>query len=246
MRLATALAATAIAAGLCAAPAFCRPEARIETSLGTITVLLEDAKAPVTVANFIRYAKKGHFNGTQIYRIVPGFVVQTGSMGADGKWKASAKPIALETATGLSNKRGTLAMARDEKPATAQAEFFINLADTNAQALDAKAGAAPNTTGYAVFGTVTGGMDVVDAIAKVPLGGQKGPFPDNYPKTPVVIKKVTIGEAPPPPPAPPATDAAAPAAPGDATPPATPDAVPAAPAAPDTANPPATDQSAAH
>lgn len=232
MRLATALAATAFAAGLCAAPAVCQPEARIETSLGTITVLLEDAKAPVTVANFIRYAKKGHFNGTQIYRIVPGFVVQTGSMGADGKWKASAKPIALETATGLSNKRGTLAMARDEKPATAEAEFFINLADTNAQALDAKAGAAPNTTGYAVFGTVTSGMDVVDAIAKVPLGGKKGPFPDNYPKTPIVIKKVTIGEAVP---APPVADA-----------PATDAAAPVAPVTPDATSAPATDQTAVH
>jgi cyclophilin family peptidyl-prolyl cis-trans isomerase len=236
MRRAIVLAAAVMCAAF-AGPAAAQPEARIETSLGTITVLIEDAKAPVTAANFIRYAKAGHFNGTQIYRIVPGFVVQTGSMGADGKWKKSGKPIALETANGLSNKRGTLSMARDSGPntATAEAEFFINLADTNALALDPKAGAAPNTTGYAVFGTVTGGMDVVDAIAGVPLGGMKGPFPDNYPKTPIIIKKVTIGEAVPPPPVPVTPDAAA----TPATPAATPDAATPAPATDQAATPPA-------
>jgi len=207
MRLALVVTAAVLAAGL-SIPAAAQPEARIETSLGTIVVLLEGDKAPATVANFIRYAKQGHFNNTVIYRIVPGFVVQTGSMKPDGTWKPAGKPIPLETATGLSNKRGTLAMARDDKPASATAEFFINLADTNMQALDAKAGAAPNTTGYAVFGKVTAGMEVVDAIVAVPLGGGKGFFPANYPKTPILIKKVTIGEAVIPPPLP-APDAAA-------------------------------------
>ncbi|GAA0550579.1 cyclophilin family peptidyl-prolyl cis-trans isomerase [Rhizomicrobium palustre] len=208
-------------------PVLAQPEARFETNVGNFTILLEDAKAPQTVANFIRYAKKGHFNGTQFYRIVPGFVIQAGSMGADGKWRQTMKPIGMETATGLSNTRGTIAMARDEKPLSTQAEFFINLADTNAQGLDPKPGDAPNTTGYAVFGHVTSGMDVVDAIAGTPIGGGKGPFPANYPKTQVVIKKVTIGVAPPqpvPPPAAPAaatTDQQAPAAEPQA-PPATP------------------------
>jgi len=217
MRLALVVTAAVLAAGL-ALPAAAEPEARIETSLGTIVVLLEKDKAPLTVANFIRYAKSGHFNNTAIYRIVPGFVVQTGSMKPDGTWKQAGKPIPLETATGLSNKRGTLAMARDEKPTSATAEFFINLADANALALDAKAGAAPNTTGYAVFGTVTAGMDVVDAIAHAPIGAGKGPFPANYPMTAIIIKKVTIGEAPPaviPPPVP-APDAAAVPAPATA------------------------------
>ena len=219
MRLALVVTAAVLAAGL-SIPAAAQPEARIETSLGTIVVLLESDKAPATVANFIRYAKQGHFNNTVIYRIVPGFVVQTGSMKPDGTWKPAGKPIPLETASGLSNKRGTLAMARDDNPASATAEFFINLADTNAQALDAKAGTAPNTTGYAVFGKVTAGMEVVDAIVAVPLGGGKGYFPANYPKSPILIKKVTIGEAvlPPPVPAPDAVAVPAPAAPPVATP----------------------------
>lgn len=191
-------------------PATAQPEARFETSMGNFTVLLEDAKAPVTVKNFIQYVKKGHFNATQIYRVVPGFVVQTGSFGADDKWRPVGKPIALETATGLSNTRGTIAMAREEKPTSANAEFFINLADANAKALDAKADAAPNTTGYAVFGQVTSGMEVIDAIAAAPIGGGKGPFPANYPVKKIIIKKVTIGEAPPQPVTPPAAPVAAP------------------------------------
>ena len=118
MRLAFLVTAAFVAAGW-TIPAAAQPEARIETSLGTIVVLLESDKAPATVANFIRYAKQGHFNNTVIYRIVPGFVVQTGSMKPDNTWKAAGKPIPLETANGLSNKRGTLAMARDDKPASA-------------------------------------------------------------------------------------------------------------------------------
>ncbi len=205
MRLATlvstALAAAALTALLTASAAQAQPEARFETSMGNFTILLEPGAAPVTVANFIRYAKEGHFNGTVFYRVVPDFVIQAGSMGADGKWRALHKPIALETS--LSNTRGSIAMAREEKPVSAVAEFFINLSDSNAKALDAKPDAAPNTTGYAVFGHVSSGMEVVDAIAAAPIGGGVGPFPENYPQTKIVIKKVTIGEAPavvPPPP----------------------------------------------
>ena len=146
MRLALVVTAAVLAAGL-SIPAAAQPEARIETSLGTIVVLLEGDKAPATVANFIRYAKQGHFNNTVIYRIVPGFVVQTGSMKPDGTWKPAGKPIPLETATGLSNKRGTLAMARDDKPASATAEFFINLADTNAQRSTPKPAVPPTPPG---------------------------------------------------------------------------------------------------
>jgi Peptidyl-prolyl cis-trans isomerase (rotamase) - cyclophilin family len=207
-------------------PAAAQPEARFETNLGNFTVLLEDQKAPATVKNFIRYAKQGHFNNTQFYRIVPGFVIQAGAMGADGKWRQNAKPIPLETKTGLANIRGTIAMARDEKPATAQAEYFINLADDNARALDAKELDAPNTTGYAVFGHVTSGMAVVDAIAAAPIGGGQGPFPANYPLSKIVIKKVTIGEAVP---QPPPADPSVPPAAAAATPtPATPASAPAA------------------
>jgi cyclophilin family peptidyl-prolyl cis-trans isomerase len=186
---------TFFAAVVFAAAAVGQPQARFETSMGAIVVALEKDKAPQTVANFIRYAKQGLYNNTVIYRIVPGYVIQTGSFGADLKWRPTGKPIALETAGGLSNKRGTVATARDMKPTnSAKAEFFFNLADTNAQALDPKPGDSPNTTGFAVFGKVVSGQEVLDAIALVPLGGMKGSFPTAYPQKPIVIKKVTIKE----------------------------------------------------
>jgi cyclophilin family peptidyl-prolyl cis-trans isomerase len=165
-------------------------QAEIQTSLGTITVALDATHAPQTVANFVRYAREGHFDGTVIYRVVPGFVIQMGSYDAKGNPKPTHTAIALETATGLTNLRGTLSMARAE-PNSATAEFFINLSD-NAP-LDPTAGAPPNTTGYAVFGHVTGGMDVVDKVAAVPLGGTVGPFPpEASPLEPVTITKVTV------------------------------------------------------
>jgi cyclophilin family peptidyl-prolyl cis-trans isomerase len=205
------LRAMLLVATVLTAAAAASPEARMETNLGTIVIALDADKAPATVANFIRYAKEGHFNHIVVYRIVPDYVIQAGSMGADGKWRLTHKAIPLETATGLSNLRGTIAMAREEKPETAKAEWFINLSDSNALGLDAKKDAPPNTTGFAVFGHVTAGMDVVDAIAHTPLSGNIGPFPANYPKTPVIIRKVTIGEAAAVPPAPVAAPDAAPA-----------------------------------
>ena len=211
MRLVTAFAAAA----LFAAAASAQPQAKFDTSMGTIVVALEKDKAPKTVANFIHYVKQGLYNNTVIYRIVPGYVIQTGSFGVDLKWRATGAPIPLETASGLSNKRGTIAMARDMKPTnSAKAEFFFNLADVNATGLDHKPGDAPNTTGFAVFGHVVSGQEVLDQIALVPLGGMKGSFPTAYPMKPIVIKKVTISEAP--------AAAAAPAEPVPASDPATP------------------------
>jgi len=167
--------------------------ATIDTDLGTITVALDSAAAPKTVANFIAYAKEGHFDGTVIYRVVPGFVIQMGSYDAQGDARPTHDPIPLETAGGLKNLRGTLSMARGDEPASATAEFFINLSD-NTDSLDPKPDAAPNTTGYAVFGHMTGnGMDVVDKIAASVLNGGKGPFPDAAPAFPVTIHKVTVG-----------------------------------------------------
>jgi cyclophilin family peptidyl-prolyl cis-trans isomerase len=196
MRLLHLLVAAAVFA--VAAPA--QPQAKIETSMGTVVIALAKDKAPKTVANFIRYARQGLYNNTVIYRIVPGFVVQTGTFGADLKWRPSGAAIPLETAGGLSNKRGTVAMAREMKPTnSAKAEFFFNLADTNAASLDPKPGDAPNTTGFAVFGHVVSGQEVLDAIALVPLGGMKGSFPTAYPQKPIVIKKVTISEVATPP-----------------------------------------------
>jgi cyclophilin family peptidyl-prolyl cis-trans isomerase len=165
-------------------------EARIVTSLGEIDVALDAAHAPKSVANFIRYAKAGHFNGTVIYRIVPGFVLQMGSYDQNYNPKPTSAPIPLESSNGLKNARGTLSMARSDDPNSATAEFFINLADNDS--LDAKDGAPPNTTGYAVFGKVVEGMAVADQIAKLPLNGGRGPFPDAAPALPVVIRSVTI------------------------------------------------------
>lgn len=166
------------------------PQATIQTSLGSITIALDPVHAPATVANFIRYANEKHFDGTVIYRVVPGFVLQMGSYEANGSARPTHAPIPLEANNGLTNLRGTLSMARSDDPASATAEFFINLVDN--AALDHTPGDNANSTGYAVFAKVVSGMDVVDKIAGVPLGGA-GPFPDAAPQTPVVIESVTIG-----------------------------------------------------
>jgi cyclophilin family peptidyl-prolyl cis-trans isomerase len=166
-------------------------QAEIQTSLGTITVALDTEHAPKTVANFIRYAREGHFDGTVVYRVEPGFVLQMGSYDAKGNMKPMHDPIPLETAGGPTNLRGTLSMARTRNPESATSEFFINLSDN--ATLDPTPGAPPNTTGYAVFGHVTAGLDVVDKIAAAPLGGMIGPFPPAAtPLTPVTIAKVTV------------------------------------------------------
>jgi len=184
---------TAAPAGSMATPP---PQAKVETSLGTFTILLDRINAPRSVANFTSYAREGHYDGTIIYRVAPGFVVQMGSFEPSGASRPVHAPIPLETANGLKNVRGSVAMARQGDPDSATAEFFVNLADN--PDLDAKPGAPANTTGYTVFGRVRDGMDVVERIAAVPLGG-KGPFPpDSTPVAPVIIKKVTIIETPPP------------------------------------------------
>jgi cyclophilin family peptidyl-prolyl cis-trans isomerase len=177
-----------------AAAAIVSPQARIETDLGTIVIALDRANAPKSVANFIAYARVGHYDGTMVYRAVPSFVIQMGSYQPGGIARPAAAHVPLETANGLHNVRGAVAVARLDDPNSGSAEFFIDLADL--PALDAAPGAAPNTTGYAVFGHVVSGMDVADRIAAAPKGG-KGPFPPgSTPLTPVLIKKVTVVEAP--------------------------------------------------
>ena len=164
------------------------PQVLIHTSLGDITLSLDPAHAPVTVQNFLHYVKEGHYDGTVVYRVVPGFVIPGGSYDADIHYRAVHEDIPLEANNGLRNLRGTIAMAR-EAPNTANAEFFINLAD-NAD-LDHHASDPGNTTGYTVFGQVVSGMNVVDRIAAVPLGNH-GPFPGAAPVDPVVIEKVSL------------------------------------------------------
>ncbi|MEI9990628.1 MAG: peptidylprolyl isomerase [Rhizomicrobium sp.] len=168
-----------------AAPA--GPKVVISTDMGDIVLRLDAVHAPATVANFLRYAQEGHFDGTIVYRVVPGFVIQAGSWEADLQTRPVYPPIPLEA--GLPNLRGTVAMARGDTPVSATAEFFINLADN--PALDRQPGDTAGTTGYAVFGQVVDGMDVADKIAAVPLGDH-GPFAGAAPVTPIVISHVTV------------------------------------------------------
>jgi cyclophilin family peptidyl-prolyl cis-trans isomerase len=166
------------------------PRVSLQTSMGAIVLELDREHAPATVANFLRYVMEGHFNNTVIYRVVPRFVIQGGSVGADGNGRPVHDPIPLEANNGLHNLRGTITMARASEPNSATAEFFINLVDNTG--LDQQMGDIDNQTGYAVFGRVVEGMNVVDLITTLPLGGGYGPFPANAPLIPAVIRQATI------------------------------------------------------
>jgi len=160
-------------------------KATVETSLGDIELELDAAKAPVTVSNFVAYAKSGHYAGTVFHRVIDGFMIQGGGFTADMTQKATRPPIRNEAANGLKNSRGTIAMARTMVVDSATSQFFINLKDN--AFLDHR-GPNPQMFGYAVFGRVTKGMETVDKIAKVRTG-ERG-FHQNVPVEPVVIKKV--------------------------------------------------------
>jgi len=162
-------------------------KATMETSLGSIELELDAAKAPVTVSNFVAYAKSGHYDGTVFHRVIDGFMVQGGGFTADMAQKQTHAPIRNEAANGLKNARGTIAMARTMVVDSATSQFFINLKDNGF--LDYR-GPNPQVFGYAVFGRVTKGMETVDKIAKVKTGNHG--FHQNVPTEPVTIKKVTI------------------------------------------------------
>ena len=164
-------------------------KATIETSMGTITVELDDTKAPITVKNFIDYAQAGHYDGTIFHRVIDGFMIQGGGFTKDMNQKETRAPIKNEAANGLKNARGTLAMARTMIVDSATSQFFINLVDN--EFLDYR-GPDPRMFGYAVFGKVTDGMEVVDRIAKVKTGFA-GPH-QNVPEEPVIIRKVHLVE----------------------------------------------------
>jgi peptidyl-prolyl cis-trans isomerase A (cyclophilin A) len=159
---------------------------RLATSEGDIVVELEAEKAPKTVANFLQYVKAGHYNGTVFHRVIPTFMIQGGGYKADLGEKTVRAAIPLESRTGLSNVRGTLAMARTSVPDSATSQFFINVVDN--PFLD-----QPNSrdgNGYAVFGKVVEGMDVVDKIKAVPT--QARGVHENMPVKPVTINKATV------------------------------------------------------
>ncbi|MFZ1391903.1 MAG: peptidylprolyl isomerase [Dokdonella sp.] len=161
----------------------------IKTSLGDITVELNAEKAPKSVENFLQYAKEGFYNGTIFHRVINNFMIQGGGFTPDLHQKPTKPSIPNEAKNGLSNLRGTIAMARTPDPNSATAQFFINLVDN--RNLDFVSDERAETWGYAVFGKVVEGMDVVDAIKVVPTG-PKGPFRSDVPTTDVVIEKVEI------------------------------------------------------
>ena len=163
-------------------------KATIETSLGTITLALNEEKSPATVANFAQYARDGHYDGTIFHRVIDGFMIQGGGFTKEMNQKPTREPIRNEAVNGRKNRRGTISMARTMVVDSATSQFFINVADNDFLDFTAP---TPQGYGYAVFGEVVDGMEVVDAIAKVKTGFFGAH--QNVPDTPIVIKKITVG-----------------------------------------------------
>lgn len=173
-----------------AAPVWTGPEVTLQTSLGDIVVVLDTVGAPKTAAQFLKLVRNGHYNGSAFYRIETGFVIQFGDLDAKLKYRPANLPnVPLETANNK-HTRGALSLARADEPGSGQSTIFISLGENSG--LDAKADAPPNTTGYAAFGHVVSGMEIVDAIAAVELAPDVGPFPGKLPKEPVVVKKAIV------------------------------------------------------
>ena len=164
------------------------PEVELLTNHGRIVVTLDQERAPESVDNFLRYVRAGHYDGTIFHRVIYGFMIQGGGYTPDFRQKPTNRPIRNESINGLRNQVGTLAMARTADPHSATAQFFNNLVDN--PDLDAP----PGKWGYAVFGRVVQGMDVVNAIARVRTG--RMPPHENVPVEPVIIEKVRIVQTP--------------------------------------------------
>ncbi|MDD2725269.1 MAG: peptidylprolyl isomerase [Methylovulum sp.] len=162
---------------------------KLTTSLGVITIQLNPEKAPISSANFLAYVKEGFYSGTIFHRVIPDFMAQGGGFDTSFTQKAVHAPIKNEANNGLTNKRGTLAMARTNVPDSATGQFFINLKDNT---FLNHTSPTPSGWGYAVFGEVIEGMDVVDAMAKVPTGNRGGH--QDVPKTDIVLEKAEVVE----------------------------------------------------
>jgi cyclophilin family peptidyl-prolyl cis-trans isomerase len=158
-------------------------QVQVTTSMGSFTIELNAERAPLTVAQFLKFVDQGYYSGTIFHRAIPNFVIQGGGYDVDYKLKGSPPKVVNESGNGLTNARGTVGLARPPEPHAGDVQFYVNLADN--AALD------PSATrwGYAVFGKVVQGMDVVDEIATVPTGA-KGPFKENAPLKPVMILKI--------------------------------------------------------
>jgi peptidyl-prolyl cis-trans isomerase A (cyclophilin A)/peptidyl-prolyl cis-trans isomerase B (cyclophilin B) len=177
------LSAAAAAPGAAAAD----PQVDVKTSLGTIRLELYPAKAPKTVENFLQYVKDGHFNGTVFHRVIDGFMIQGGGFDQKYSQKPTRAPVQNEAKNGLKNDLGTIAMARTSDPHSASAQFFINVKNNDFL----NAAQAQDGWGYAVFGKVVSGMDVVMKIAKTPTGAG-GPFRSDVPREAVVIESMSV------------------------------------------------------
>jgi len=163
------------------------PQVIFNTRLGSITIELFPKEAPLSTENFLKYAEDGHFDGTIFHRVIPGFVIQGGGLTGDMQQKKTRASIKNEAQNGLKNKRGTLSMARTNEVDSATSQFFVNLVDNTA--LDHK----PGSFGYAVFGKVVAGMDVVDKIAAVQTGRRKGH--DDVPNDDVAVQSAKVANA---------------------------------------------------
>jgi peptidyl-prolyl cis-trans isomerase B (cyclophilin B) len=164
------------------------PNVILHTNHGAITVELFEDKAPESVKNFLQYARDGHYDGTLFHRVIPNFMIQGGGFDTDFNQKSTRAPITNEADNGLENTRGTLAMARTNDPHSATSQFFINVTDNSF--LNHRSKASGQTWGYAVFGRVVEGMDVVDTIRQVQTG--RHGFHQDVPTEPVIIERVEI------------------------------------------------------
>jgi len=184
------IASSVLVLGLALSPAVAadNPTVVIDTNKGQIEAVLYADKAPITVKNFLQYVEADHYAGTIFHRVIPNFMIQGGGFTKSLKQKPTRDSIENEADNGLKNERGTLAMARTSAKDSARAQFFINLKHNRFLNHGVR------DYGYAVFGKVTKGMDVVDAIAKVETGS-KGPFPKDVPQQQVIIESISVEKA---------------------------------------------------
>lgn len=194
MRLLALLIGTALTAGLAhsqeeeAEVVSTDPSVNVVTNAGSFVIELDVDRAPLTVENFLAYAREGHYDGTIFHRVIQGFVAQAGGYTGDFQLKPTERMVVNEAGNGLSNLRGTVGLARTTDPHSGNSQFYINLVDN----LDLNP--RPTRWGYAVFGTVVEGMEIVDEIGHVPTGAN-GPFERNVPMQNIVIQRVeVIGE----------------------------------------------------
>lgn len=201
-RSAAALWAGSIFALLSLATSAAEPErVRVTTNLGAFVVEVQRDRAPLTAENFLGYVKQGHYTNTLFHRVIANFLIQGGGVGPDFKGKPTGKPIPNEAGNGLKNLRGTVGLARASGPHSGDVQFYVNVAD------NADLDPLPTRWGYAVFGRVIEGMEVVDRISISPTGAA-GPFKQDSPLAPVIIQKIELlAAAPAPAPAPAPTPA---------------------------------------